>query len=76
MTSGLVMGRKTTFIDGYAVQWFSQLLITKVMIYVNIPNNKYVLISEMTLPYVAEDVKTIEIIAKEKIDEIEESITL
>jgi hypothetical protein len=76
MTSGLVMGRKTTFIDGYAVQWFSQLSRTKVMIYVNIPNNKYVLISEMTLPYVAEDVKTIEIIAKEKIDEIEESITL
>jgi hypothetical protein len=76
MTSGLVMGRKTTFIDGYAVQWFSQLSRTKMMIYVNIPNNKYVLISEMTLPYVAEDVKTIEIIAKEKIDEIEESITL
>lgn len=76
MTSGLVMGRKTTFIDGYAVQWFSQLLKTKVMIYVNIPNNKYVLISEMTIPYVAEDVKTIEIIAKEKINEIEESITL
>lgn len=76
MTSGLVMGRKTTFIGGYAVQWFSQLSRTKVMIYVNIPNNKYVLISEMTLPYVAEDVKTIEIIAKEKIDEIEESITL
>ena len=76
MTSALVSGRKTTFIDGYAVQWFYQLLKTKVMIYVNIPNNKYVLISEMTLPYVAEDVKTIEIIAKEKINEIEESITL
>jgi hypothetical protein len=48
MTSGLVMGRKTTFIDGY-----------------------YVLVSEMTLPYVAEDVKTIEIIARGKIEELE-----
>jgi hypothetical protein len=71
MTSGLVMGRKTTFIEGYAVQWFSQLLTTKVMIYANIPNNKYVLISGMTLPYVAEDVKTIEVIAKGKIKELE-----
>jgi hypothetical protein len=71
MTSGLVMGRKTTFIDGYAVQWFSQLLRTKVMIYANVPKNKYVLVSEMTLPYVAEDVKTIEIIARGKIEELE-----
>ena len=71
MTSGLVMGRKMTFLGGYAVQWFSQLLSTKVMIYVNVPNDKYVLVSEMTLPYVAEDVKTIEIIAKGKIRELE-----
>lgn len=69
-TSGLLSGTKTTFIKGCAVQWFSQLLTTKVMIYVNIPNNKYVLLCEMTLPYVAEDVKTIEIIAKNKIEEI------
>ena len=67
----LRVGRKTTFIDGYAVQWFSQLLRTKVMIYANVPNNKYVLVSEMTLPYVAEDVKTIEIIARGKIEELE-----
>lgn len=71
MTSGLISGRKTTFIGEYAVQWFSQLLTTKVMIYVNTPNNKYVLISQMILPYVAEDVKTIEIIARNKIEEIE-----
>jgi hypothetical protein len=70
------MGRKTTFFEGYAVQWFSQLLTTKVMVYVNIPNNKYVLISEMTLPYVVEDVTTIEIIAKQKIREIENEIEL
>lgn len=70
MTSGLIMGRKTTFIEGYAVQWFSQLLTTKVMIYVNIPNNKYVLISEMTLPYVANE-NEVECVAKSKIEEIE-----
>lgn len=70
MTSGLVKERKTIFINGYAVQWFSQLLTTKVVIYVNIPNNKYVCISEMTLPYVADD-NRVQIVAKGKIEELE-----
>lgn len=70
MTSGLVKDRKTIFINGYAVQWFSQLLTTRVGIYVNIPNNQYVCASEMTLPYVADD-NTIEIVAREKIEELE-----
>lgn len=70
MTNGLVKERKTIFINGYAVQWFSQLLRTKVMIYVNIPDNKYVCMSEMTLPYVANE-KEVECAAKSKIEEIE-----
>lgn len=70
MTNGLVKERKTIFIKGYAVQWFSQLLRTKVMIYVNVPNNQYVCMSEMTLPYVAND-NEIESVAKLKIKEIE-----
>ena len=70
MTNGLVKERKTIFINGYAVQWFSQLLRTKVMIYVNVPNNKYVCMSEMTLPYVANE-KEVESVAKSKIEEIE-----
>ena len=70
MTNGLVKERKTMFINGYAVQWFSQLLRTKVMIYVNVPNNKYVCMSEMTLPCVANE-KEIECAAKSKIEEIE-----
>ena len=70
MTNGLVKDRKTMFIKGYAVQWFSQLLVTKVMIYENIPHNKYVCMSEMTLPYVASK-KEIESVAKLKIEEIE-----
>ena len=70
MANGLVKERKTIFINGYAVQWFSQLLRTKVMIYVNIPNNKYVCMSEMTLPYVANE-KEVECVAKSKIEEIE-----
>ncbi len=74
MTNGLVMGRKTTFIDGYAVQWFSQLLTTKIMLYVNLPNNKYVLISTMILPYIAEDVDTITKIARGKIEELEDEM--
>ena len=55
MTNGLVKDRKTMFIKGYAVQWFSQLLTTKVMIYVNIPWSKYVCMTEMTLPSVANE---------------------
>lgn len=70
MTSGLVKERNTMFINGYAVQWFSQLLRTKVMIYVNVTNNKYVCMSEMTLPYVANE-KEVECVAKSKIEEIE-----
>ena len=70
MTNGLVKERKTIFINGYAVQRFSQLLRTKVMIYVNIPDNKYVCMSEMTLPYVANE-KEVECVAKSKIEEIE-----
>ena len=70
MTNGLVKERKTISINGYEVQWFSQLLRTKVMIYVNIPNNKYVCMSEMTLPYVANE-KEVECVAKSKIEEIE-----
>lgn len=70
MTTGLIKGRKTIFINGYAVQWFSQLLRTKVMIYVNIPNNQYICMSEMTLPYIAND-KEVESVSKGKIEEIE-----
>jgi hypothetical protein len=70
MTNGLVKERKTMFINGYAVQWFSQLLRTKVMIYVNVPNGKYVCMSEITLPYVANE-KEVECVAKSKIEEIE-----
>lgn len=70
MTSELVKERNTMFINRYAVQWFSQLLRTKVMIYVNVPNNKYVCMSEMTLPYVANE-KEVECVAKSKIEEIE-----
>ena len=70
MTNGLVKERKTMFINGYAVQWFSQLLRTKVMIYANVPNNKYICMSEMTLPYIANE-NEVECVAKEKIAEIE-----
>ena len=70
MTNGLVKERKTMFITGYAVLWFSQLLRTRVMIYANVPNNKYVCMSEMTLPYVANE-KEVECVAKSKIEEIE-----
>lgn len=70
MTSGLIKERKTMFINGYAVQWFSQLLRTKMMIYANVPNNKWVCMTEMTLPYIAND-SDIENVAKLKIAEIE-----
>lgn len=70
MTNGLVKERKTMFINGYAVQWFSQLLRTKVMIYANVPNNKYICMSEMTLPYIANE-NEVECVAKSKIEEIE-----
>ena len=70
MANGLVKERKTIFINGYAVQWFSQLLRTKVMIYVNVHNHKYICMSETTLPYVANE-KEVERVAKSKIEEIE-----
>lgn len=70
MTSGLIKERNTLFIKGYAVQWFSQLLRTKVMIYVCIPGNTYICMTEMTLPYVAND-NEVESVAKLKIAEIE-----
>ncbi|MGN0553046.1 MAG: hypothetical protein ACI4I1_06655 [Oscillospiraceae bacterium] len=71
MTIGLVKERKTIFIKGYAVQWFFTILKnTKVMIYTNIHNNKYVLMTEITLDYVADDF-SVESVAKEKIAEIE-----
>lgn len=70
MTNGLVKDRNTMFINGYAVQWFSQLLTTKIIIYANIPHNKYVSMAEMTLPYVANE-KEVENVAKLKIEEVE-----
>lgn len=71
MTNGLVKGRKTIFINGYAVQWFTAILKnTKVMIYTNVPNNKYVLTTEITLDYVADEL-TVKNIAEERIKEIE-----
>ena len=71
MTNGLVKERKTLFIKGYAVQWFSNVFKnTKVMIYTNVPNNKYVLMTEITLDYVADEY-SVECVAKEKIAEIE-----
>ena len=71
MTSNLVKDRKTFFIKGYAVQWFHTILKnTKVFIYSNVPNNKYVLMTEITLDYFADEF-SIEQTAKEKIAEIE-----
>lgn len=71
MTIGLVKGRKTIFINGYAVQWFSNILKrTKIMIYVRIPGNTYICMTEITLDYVADDF-SVDSIAKEKIAEIE-----
>lgn len=71
MTSGLTKGRKTIFVNGYAVQWFSTIFNnTKVMIYVNVPNNQYVLMTEITLDYIADDF-SVESVAKEKIADIE-----
>lgn len=71
MTSGLVKDRKTIFINGYAVQWFSTILkSTKVMVYANIPNNKYVLITDFVIDYIADEF-SVEQSAKEKIKEIE-----
>lgn len=71
MTSGLVQGRKTMFINGYAVQWFTNIFKnTKIMIYVCVPSNTYICMTEITLDYVADDF-SVEQSAKEKIMEIE-----
>ena len=71
MTNGLVKERKTLFINGYAVQWFSSILKdTKIFIYCCMDRNKYRHMADITLDYVADDF-TIESIAKEKIMEIE-----
>lgn len=71
VTNGLVKDRKTIFINGYAVQWFVNIFKnTKVFIYTNVPNNKYILMAELTLDYVADEF-SVEQVAKEKIKNIE-----
>lgn len=71
MTSNLIEERNTLFINGYAVQWFSNILKnTKVMIYSCIPGNTYIYMTEITIDYVA-DRFSVESVAKEKIKEIE-----
>ena len=71
MTNGLVKDRKTMFIKGYAVQWYSTLMgTTKIIIYVQIPGNRWVSVCEDALDYVADD-GSVESFAKGKIEEIE-----
>lgn len=71
MTTGLVKDRKTAFINGYAVQWFTNLLQrTKIFIYAPIPGNTYVFMAAISLNYIADSL-TVERIAAEKIKEIE-----
>ena len=71
MTNGLVKGRKTIFIKGYAVQWFSSVLKdTKIFIYICDCSHRYINMSDITLDYIADDF-TVERVAKEKIAEIE-----
>ena len=71
MTSGLVKERKTIFINGYAVQWFTNIFKnTKIMIYVCVSSNTYICMTENTLDYIA-DVFSVEQVAKEKIMEFE-----
>lgn len=71
MTNGLVKGRKTIFIRGCAVQWFSTVIkTTKLIIYVQIPGNQWISMCEDTLDYVADDY-SIKQFATEKIKEIE-----
>lgn len=72
MTNGLVKGRKTLFVKGYAVQWFTNQIFktTKIMIYVEIPNHYYINMSEITLDYIADDY-SVEETAKECIERVE-----
>lgn len=71
MTSGLAKGRETIFTNGYAVQWFTNIFKnTKIIIYKNIPNNRYIYLTEITLDYDA-DKFSVEQTAKEKITDIE-----
>ena len=71
MTSGLVMGRRTMFVRGYAVQWYVTFLgVTRVLIYTDTPNHKYVLL-KMFDCFDGEDPLTVEKVATEKIKEIE-----
>lgn len=71
MTNGLVKGRNTVFVKGYAVQWFTDIFKnTKIMIYVCVPGNTYTCMTEITLDYIADEFSVKET-AKEKIKEIE-----
>lgn len=71
MTNGLVKDRKTIFEKGYAVQWFYTILKnTKVMIYTKVPNNRYILMTEITLDYIADEFSVAQT-AREKIEEVE-----
>lgn len=71
MTNGLVKGRETMFINGYAVQYFyTALKQTKILIYCLLPENVYIDMSELTIDYIVERYK-VESIANEKIRQIE-----
>lgn len=71
MTNGLVKGRDTIFINGYAVQWFYTVFKqTKIIIYANIPGGRYISMCELNLDYIADDY-SVKQIATEKIKEIE-----
>lgn len=71
MTNGLCKGRNTAFYKGYAIQWFTDIFkCTRIFIYTNVPNNKYLHMSDITLDYVADEFSVISV-AKCKIDTIE-----
>lgn len=70
MTNGLVNGRRTMFFKGYAVQWYEDVFgRVKAMLYVNVPNNKYVFLTDFAC---ASDVRyVVEETTIKKIKEIE-----
>lgn len=70
MTNGLIKGRKTAFYKGYAIQWFTQFLVTKIMIYADIPGNTYICMTEFKILDTISDEEVIKV-AKAKIEEIE-----
>lgn len=70
MTNGLFKERKTIFINGYAIQWFSQFSTTKIMIYADIPGNRYIGMTEMTILDIISD-DDVKKVAEFKIKEIE-----